>query len=186
MDHLFTRTTDRATPGGVADGSDAFDFLHGSWNVRHRRLRERLVGDTRWDAFEGTSACRPVIGGLGNVDDNLIGLPAGAYRAVTLRLFDRATGLWSIWWADGRTMRLDPPLQGRFTDGVGLFHGDDVLDGRPIRVRFVWSRTGADVARWEQAFSADAGRSWETNWIMDFVRADRCDARACRDPEVTS
>jgi hypothetical protein len=26
--------------------------------------------------------------------------------------------------------------------------------------------------RWEQAFSDDAGKSWETNWTMDFRRAD--------------
>jgi len=25
--------------------------------------------------------------------------------------------------------------------------------------------------RWEQAFSANGGKAWETNWIMDFTRA---------------
>ncbi|TJV23098.1 MAG: DUF1579 domain-containing protein, partial [Mesorhizobium sp.] len=23
---------------------------------------------------------------------------------------------------------------------------------------------------WEQAFSPDGGKTWETNWIMDFAR----------------
>ena len=40
-----------------------------------------------------------------------------------------------------------------------------------ILVRFQWSSLDPDRARWEQAFSADAGRSWETNWIMEFRRA---------------
>jgi hypothetical protein len=45
------------------------------------------------------------------------------------------------------------------------------LDGRPIRVRFTWSETQGDAPVWEQAFSADAGRTWETNWVMHFTRA---------------
>jgi hypothetical protein len=26
------------------------------------------------------------------------------------------------------------------------------------------------TCRWEQAYSTDGGRSWETNWIMEFTR----------------
>jgi quinol monooxygenase YgiN len=41
-----------------------------------------------------------------------------------------------------------------------------------ILVRFHWTSPVPDAARWEQAFSADGGRSWETNWIMEFTRSD--------------
>jgi hypothetical protein len=51
-----------------------------------------------------------------------------------------------------------------------VFYGDDVHNGSDIRVRYIWSRIAADAARWEQAFSADEGNSWETNWYMDFTR----------------
>jgi hypothetical protein len=27
-----------------------------------------------------------------------------------------------------------------------------------------------DSCRWEQAYSADGGKTWETNWIMEFTR----------------
>ncbi|MEU6202707.1 hypothetical protein ABZ814_03840 [Micromonospora musae] len=63
-----------------------------------------------------------------------------------------------------------PPLVGRFVDGVGTFYADDVDEGRPIRCRFIWSEITATSARWEQAFSIDDGRTWETNWIMEFTR----------------
>jgi hypothetical protein len=33
-----------------------------------------------------------------------------------------------------------------------------------------WSDIGPERARWEQAFSADGGRSWETNWRMRMTR----------------
>lgn len=155
----------------AADGRHDFDFFHGDWRVRHRRLRARLAGCTDWDAFDGTCRVRPLLGGAGNVDDNTLALPDGAYRAVTLRSWDAATASWSIWWLDGRRPhRLDPPMVGRFVDGIGTFFCDDVLDGRPIRVRFLW-RVGDGLApRWEQAFSVDGGITWETNWTMDFVR----------------
>ena len=111
------------------------------------------------------------MGGTGNIDDNVLEHPNGTYRAISLRSFDPATGQWAIWWLDGRRPSLvDPPVQGRFAAGVGRFLGEDRLAGRPIRVRFVWSEITARSARWEQAFSADGGTSWETNRIMKSAR----------------
>jgi hypothetical protein len=154
---------------------DDFDFLFGSWHVAHRRLRKRLAACTDWDAFGGTSRASPLLGGLANFDDNRLELPpssGGAYRAVTLRAFDATHDQWSIWWLDGRYPdRLDVPMVGRFdADGTGTFHADDVFEGRPIRVRFLWSHTRTPSPRWEQAFSLDRGATWETNWEMAFSR----------------
>jgi hypothetical protein len=137
-----------ATPS--EDGRHDFDFLLGRWAVRHRRLRERLVRCADWEQFAGTAEVRAIMGGLGNVDDNVLELPAGTYRAATLRVFNPRTRLWSIWWIDARRSVLEPPVHGCFKDRVGTFFGDDALDGRPIRVRFIWSAITARSARWEQ------------------------------------
>lgn len=159
-------------PGPLHADARDFDFFFGSWRVHHRRLRQRLQACTEWDAFDGTSRVWPLMGGQGNVDDNLLDLPGGAYRAVSLRAFDPVSGTWSIWWLDARHPgQIDVPVRGRFVDGVGTFLADDTLEGRPIRVQFIWSRITARSAQWEQAFSADAGASWETNWVMQFERA---------------
>jgi hypothetical protein len=166
MTPMFTKTD--AGP----DGRDDFDFFAGRWIVTHRRLRRRLAQDTQWDEFGGVCENRPVIGGLGNVDDNFIELPDGPYRAVTLRLFAPQARQWSIWWVDSRDMRLGVPVHGEFKNGVGTFFGDDVLNGRAIRVRFIWSDVSARGAQWQQAFSDDDGGTWETNWIMRFARIE--------------
>ena len=148
-----------------------FDFLTGHWRVLHRRLRERLAGIEEWQEFDGTCVMQTMLGGQGNIDDNVLNLPAGAYRATSIRAFDPRTGRWAIWWLDARNPhRLDEPVMGGFERGVGTFYADDTLNGRPIRVRFRWTDTRAGSPRWEQAFSADAGKSWETNWTMTFVR----------------
>jgi hypothetical protein len=169
------RTRTEADPMSITTAkstADDFDFFVGQWTVRHRRLKERLAGCTQWDEFGGTSHMQKLMDGHGNCDDNLIGAPAGAYRAVTLRSFDPKTCQWAIWWVDGRTphYRLDPPMVGSFSDGVGTFYADDIINERPVRVRFLWSDITANSCRWQQAFSPDCGQTWETNWIMDFSR----------------
>lgn len=148
-----------------------FDFLIGHWKVSHRRLKERLLGCQDWEHFEGRCHMQPLLGGLGNVDDNTLELPSGPYRAVSLRTFDPVKRQWAIWWVDGRHPHsLEPPVIGGFEGGVGEFQCEDVLRGQPIRVRFLWSDVTPVSARWQQAFSADGGATWETNWVMDFER----------------
>jgi hypothetical protein len=154
----------------VRNGAADFDFLIGEWSVRHRRLERRLVGDTSWIEFTGRASARKVLDGLGNFDEMTVNVPSGLYYGATLRLFNPSTGLWSIHWMDSRHPALDPPMAGRFCQGRGLFYGDDTFEGQAIRVRFIWSVLSADACRWEQAFSPDEERSWETNWTMDFTR----------------
>ncbi|HOX71184.1 hypothetical protein [Dokdonella sp.] len=160
-----------ATPASEEDlsGLADFDFMVGSWQVRHRRTDP---GKDAWAEFNGTSCTRALMGGAGNVEDNVIELPSGTYRATAVRAYDRTTGLWAIWWVDGRNPhgRLDPPVKGCFDDGIGRFYCDDSIDGNPIRVRFTWTYGAPDHAHWEQAYSSDAGETWQTNWLMDFRR----------------
>jgi hypothetical protein len=151
-----------------------FDPLVGHWRVHHHQLKERLAGSQEWIDFEGTSALWKTMDGYGTFDDNVIGKPGGAYRAMTVRAFDIKDRQWSVWWIDGRTPQgpVDPPMRGSFKDGVGTFYNDDVFNGKPIRVRFIWSDITPTSARWEQAFSPDAGTTWEVNWVMHFTRVN--------------
>ena len=160
----MTSVTNDSTPND-------FDFIIGSWRVKHCRLKERLVGCKEWVEFDGDSSTRKILGGLGNLEDNYLALPEGAYRAVALRSFNTATKQWSIWWLDGRTPgAIDTPVVGQFADGKGIFYAEDQLNGQPIKIRFTWSVPEPERPRWEQAFSRDAGVTWETNWAMTFTR----------------
>ena len=155
-------------------GLHDFDFLVGKWQVHSRKLKERLMDSHDWEEFDGTIRSFPLMGGLCNVDDTEFDMPEGIYRGVAPRAYDPKTGLWAIWWIDGRNPHgaLDPPVKGRFVHGVGTFYADDTLRGKPIKVRFVWSDITAKSAHWEQAYSGDGGKTWEVNWSQVLRRVD--------------
>ena len=153
-----------------ATASD-FDFWFGSWDVRNRWLRRRLAGSDDWEEFDATVVARPLLDGVGNEDEFRTD-HSGGFIGMSFRFFDPERRRWSIYWADSRRPgELDPPVFGTFSGDVGVFDGEDVNRGRPILVRFTWSGITTPTPRWEQAFSDDGGRTWETNWVMDFARA---------------
>jgi hypothetical protein len=168
----FTAAAAGRQSSNGAEHAHDFDFLHGRWFVQHRKLRERLADSTEWIQFSGTLDVAPILSGLGNFDRNVLRDPRGAYEAASLRLFNPASGLWSIWWFDGRApANVDPPVVGGFDGQKGAFYSDGMLNGRPIRVRTTYEPLGAAEAHWTQAFSADQGRTWEVNWHMNFHKA---------------
>lgn len=160
-----------ASPGHElpAEGRHDFDFLHGRWHVRNVRLKERLAGCEDWEIFDARQHCGPVLGGIGNLDEFITDW-AGGYRGMTLRLYDPSRRQWSLYWANNQQGLLEPPVVGRFQDGVGTFLGRDRHKGREVWVRFRWHDIQADSAHWEQAFSPDRGGHWETNWHMYLTR----------------
>jgi hypothetical protein len=140
--------------------------------VHHRRLVGRLVGSTTWEEFDGECVTRELLDGQAILDDNVLRAPAGAYRAIAVRVFDPASSAWSIFWVDSRypPSSIETPVVGGFAGNRGSFFADEELDGRPVRTRFIWHVDSRDSCRWEQAASSDGGHTWETNWYMNFER----------------
>lgn len=157
-------TTETQAPTGAND----FDFLSGRWHVANRRLVRRWAGSDEWDEFPAINEVAPLLDGIGNLEQ--MRFPTKAWSGITLRLFDRKHEEWSLYWANSQQGVLFPPVVGRFTGTRGEFFGDDTDDGRPVRVRFTWQSLSPTQAHWAQAFSLDGGRTWETNWTMDFTR----------------
>lgn len=160
-----------SAPQASGDGRHDFDFLSGRWQLHNRRLVDLLDRDcTEWVQFQAIGQAHPILGGLGSIDSfSAPAVPPSGQplEAITLRLFDPATRLWRIWWASSsRPGHLDPPVEGRFTNGHGKFLGIDMLGGQLVTVRFLCKDITATSARFEQAFSCDDGQSWQTNWII--------------------
>lgn len=151
-------------------GFSDFDFLLGSWRVRHRQLRRLLSHSNNWHDFVGRSEVCKILGGFGLMEEHIVFEPHGTYRAMSLLTFDIASNRWSIWRYDGRLpTRLEPALQGIFDGEVGVFFGTSVLEGDPVEVRHVWTMHDS-APHFERAVSTNNGRTWETDWTMEFRR----------------
>ena len=155
----------------INDGRNDFDFLIGTWKVHHRRLKERLQGSTEWEEFDGDTVDRKMLNGIGNLDENILHRKTGSIHAISLRLFNPEAKEWSIYWSTDQTGMLDVPMVGGFKDGIGEFYSQEVWEGQHIYNRFIWSKITQNSCQWEQAFSIDGGKTWETNWVMEFERA---------------
>jgi hypothetical protein len=153
------------------DGQHDFDFEFGAWKARVSRLDRPLTGSTTWLQYEGTSTVRKVWDGRANLGELDVVGSAGRIQGLTLRLYDTQTRQWNISWANARHGALDgATMFGGFMQGRGEFFGQDVLDGRSIYVRFVFSNITPSSFRFEQAFSADGAKTWEVNWKAEFTR----------------
>lgn len=153
------------------DGRADFDFFMGSWKVKHRCLREWLKESTSWEAFGGTSVARKILGGLGHIEEVTLERASGTTEELVVRLFDPQTQQWSVYEADASSSGFDPrPVIGACKDGRVEGYSHIPWEGKYIFRRVIWSEITTTSFHWEQAFSADGGRTWETNWIADFVR----------------
>jgi hypothetical protein len=160
----------------LADGRNDFDFFLGDWDGKQRRLKEWLKGSDEWVEFSSVSVARKTLDGLGHMDEVTMETPTGRVVGLTVRLFDPQTRLWSIYWSSSARSVMTAPMVGRFENGRGEFYDREVFDGVNVFSRFIWTSSGPNTCRWEQAFSADGGRTWETNWTADFTRREATSA----------
>jgi hypothetical protein len=160
-----------AKPMTENDGRRDFDFFFGKWRVQNWRLAKRLAGSTDWREFEARVECYRTIDNC-NIDTYIADpyWDGKRHEGMTVRVFNPHTKLWSIYWADFRAGVLGTPVLGRWEGKQATFIGDDEHEGRPIRCRFLWKNLDANNASWEQAFSVDGEKTWETNWRMKHTR----------------
>ncbi len=154
------------------DGQHDFDFYIGAWKYHLKRLQHPLTGSTTLVEFEGTGVCFKIWDGRANLDQFEADGPTGHIEGLTLRLYNPDTHQWSLYWANSRNGKVDVPQIGEFKNGRGEFYAQDMLNGKSIFIRFVWTNTTTSMPHFEQSFSDDGGRTWEVNWITDQTRVN--------------
>lgn len=154
-------------------GQKDFDFEIGTWTTSVKVLRNPLSGQKPdWAEFDGTSVVKPLLDGRANFVELSVASATGKIEGGSLRLYNPQTKQWNINYANLRNGSLTAPVYGGFdASGRGTFYGQDNVEGRVIIVRFVITPVSKTEIHFDQAFSADGGTTWESNWIaVDTLR----------------
>jgi hypothetical protein len=156
----------RADQGGQHD----FDWEIGTWKTHLKRRLRPLTGSDDWVEYDGTTVVRTLWDGRANLVELQVDGPAGRIEGLSLRLYNPQSRQWSLNFSSSAGGTLSVPTLGGFKHGRGEFYSQETLDGRAIFVRFVVYDITQDSARFEQAFSADGGKTWEVNWVATDTR----------------
>jgi hypothetical protein len=173
--NTYTRTN--ASPSASAQSPDAatnhdFDFALGTFRTHFKRLQNPLAGSTTWVAYEGTKSDVPILGGKGSLETIEADGPSHL-ELMTLRLYNPAAHQWSLNFSSSASGEMATPSIGEFRDGIGIFTDQEDFNGRTIVVRQLWSNITRNSYHFEQAFSADHGKTWEPTFIADLTRTGR-------------
>jgi len=164
---MALQTANSPPAAQARDGQHDFDWEIGTWATHVRVLRNPLSGAAPdWAEFRGTSLVKPLLDGRANSVELSVKNDKGAIEGVSLRLYSPKAHQWSLNYATVGGGAMTAPVYGAFDGkGRGIFYGQDTIDGRVILVRFVINVVSPNEARFEQAYSADGGVNWETNWF---------------------
>jgi hypothetical protein len=158
------------TSGRDEDGQHDFDFEFGAWKAHLRRLLHPLSGSHDWVEYEGTSTVRKIWSGRANLGELEVGNATTHIEGLSLRLFNRQSRQWNIYWASSADGVLGAPMVGGLKHGRGEFYDQELFNGKAVFVRFVFSDITPASFHFEQSFSADGGKTWEPNWTATFTR----------------
>lgn len=147
-----------------------FDFFYGSWKVNGKKLKSRLHNSNEWISFTAKLKCSRMIGGYANIEPFYTQTNGKDFEAFTLRLFDSAMKLWSIYYAYPSNVTMQNPQVGSFHNNIGWFYARDTWEGKNIIIVYRWDRSDPDKPTMCQAFSPDNGKTWEWNYLQSFEK----------------
>jgi hypothetical protein len=154
------------------DGSHDFDFAIGTWKTHIRRRLHPLTGSNEWTTFDGTVVTRKVWKGRAQLEEIEAKGPLGHFEGVNLFLYNPQARQWATYWANSDDGTIAVPTIGEFKNGRAELFDQETYNGRTILARGVWSEIKANTHRFEQSYSDDGGKTWETNFIAEKTLED--------------
>src|SRR3954469_4477784 len=163
---LYAQNPSPASKPAVRDGSHDWDWDIGTWKTHQKRLLHPLTGSTTWVEYSGTDVVRKIWDGANSGSIEADG-PSGHLQIFAVRLYNPDSHQWSVYFTNPASGTLGLPVVGEFKDGRGDFYDQETYNGKTIFVRFSVSDITPTSCHFEQAFSADGGKTWETNFVVD-------------------
>lgn len=168
------------------DGQHDFDFSFGMWKMHLLRLVHPLTGSTEWVHLDGTAVVSRVWDGRANLVEFEVNGSSAHIEGLSLNLYNPLSHQWSLNFASSSDGTLNQPTIGEFENARGEFFDQETFNGKTILVRKSYSDITPNSNRFEEAFSADGGKTWEVNWIAIFTRLDSEAPKIQSDHTLTS
>lgn len=159
-----------AGPAVQRDGQHDFDFHLGNWKSDISLLQHPLTGSTTWVKCKGALAVRKVWAGRAQFEELEADCPGGHIEDLLLFLYNPQSRQWSLNAAAAGDGVIGRPMFGEFINGRGEFYDQEMLKGRALLVRQVWSDITPTSHHFEQAFSDDGGKTWKPNFRATLTR----------------
>ena len=167
------QSPDYDTPHTAASGPEGdFDFNIGHWKTDIRAAMSPLASPGSWTHLQGTHVVYRVWDDWADIGQLEVDGPGGHVEYLALRLYDRQSHQWRVYFANGKAGTLEQPMIGEFKDGVGTFVGLDEMDGKTVLIRNVWSGITPRSCDQDWAISVDGGKTWVPTWISKDTRTE--------------
>lgn len=145
----------------LRDGSHDFDFDLGTWKTDIVRKADPLSASNETVHMTGVVKISKLWSGRAQVEEIEANGPKDSHwEGMTVFLYDPKARQWSMNFASGSVGKMTPPTIGRMVDGRIELYGADTFDGRPVKIRAVWSDFTPNSHTYREYVSADGGKTW--------------------------
>lgn len=142
-----------------------YDFNMGHWSTRIRAVENPLSAPDVWTHLQGTHVVYRLWDDWADIGQLEVDGPNGHIEDLALRLYDRKTRQWRVYFANSKSGVLLPPMVGEFKNGVGTFVFLDEQEGKTVLTRNVWSNITSRSCNQDWDISTDGGKTWVPTWI---------------------
>ncbi len=150
------------------DGQHDFDPLAGTWKAHTKYRAHPFSGPDAWVESDGTEIFQKIWDGAmlelsETASDNG---PVG----LMLYTYNPQSHQWYVYFASRKDGKVGLPNVGECRNGRGEFIVQDTLNGKSMLNRYVWSQIASSSPHFEESWSNDGGRTWESVRIVDLAR----------------
>ena len=132
-----------------------FDFWLGEWDVA---WGENQHGSNR--------VVRILDGAV--IQENFDASPALPFKGMSLSVYSTQLQKWQQTWADSQGSYWN--FIGEYKNGEMVLATDDVIDGKPVKLRMRFYNITEQELDWDWERSEDGGQNWQLRWHIHYTR----------------
>lgn len=154
----------------IAEKQRQFDFWLGEWDV-NLRVRQK---DLSWkDQHRSTARIYSILGGKAILE--LWSEGERGLNGYSLRYYNPAKNKWDMWlnWPSNNQSATNGMECVFRHNRAECFSKRKIDPGTNLISRYTFSDVQANSIRWDDAYSRDEGKTWSSNWIMEFSRRSK-------------